>query len=593
MTTPTLYLNVLEGEIATLRQEEVELIHDIAQAIAGDDEQAASDRRRLGEIAQDLREMFFMVVVMGEFNAGKSTFINAMLGYRLLDTGITPTTEYIELVRYNETPQTVPVLRPDGIREWAHPGTGAPGVAIVDTPGTGSIFMKHERVARDFLHRSDLVIFVLSAKQAFAESERLYLELTRSYGKKVILVINQIDLLTPAEQSQVLDFVRAKVKETLNLEPPIFMISARDAMEAAPDGDAGGLDAVKAHLRGVYSEARPAKQKLLAELDTVERLLAHHRKAAQDRTAVVTLDVDRVKNIESEMSAQSTGLDHRQQEINREIMAVLEGIRARGLSFIDKNLTIRWSGPRPSKETLEREFQEVVIGRSVRDVTELVHGYINTVVDQSRLYWNSVLERLNRLQDVLEQQKSAFDAGIYSEQRENLEQAIRIADRELQANIAGQTLNELKGQFDVNLSAFQRNALFTAGGLGAIIAAFALHGPIVGVAASPLALPLLVVGGAVALIAGVPAARAYRRANYKAKEDFNRRVDTLMKTYRDALEDLTRKERSRLAQYGRQQLVPIYSRLDTLREEYQARQAAMDALQRRLAALRARLADVQ
>jgi len=466
-------------------------------------------------------------------------------------------------------------------------------VAIVDTPGTGSIFMKHERVARDFLHRSDLVIFVLSAKQAFAESERLYLELTRSYGKKVILVINQVDLLTPAEQSQVLDFVRAKVKETLNLEPPIFMISARDAMEAAPDGDAGGLAAVKAHLRGVYSEARPAKQKLLAELDTVERLLARHRKAAQDRTAVVTLDVDRVKNIESEMGAQSTGLDHRQQEINREIMAVLEGIRARGLSFIDKNLTIKWSGARPDKETLEREFQEVVIGRSVRDVTELVHGYINTVVDQSRLYWNSVLERLNRLQDVLEQQKSAFDAGIYSEQRENLEQAIRIADRELQANIAGQTLAELKGQFDVNLSAFQRNALFTAGGLGAIIAAFALHGPIVGVAASPLALPLLVVGGAVALIAGVPAARAYRRANYKAKEDFNRRVDTLLKTYRDALEDLTRKERSRLAQYGKQQLVPIYSRLDTLREEYQARQAAMDALQRRLAALRGRITDVQ
>ena len=54
------------------------------------------DRRRLRDVAKDLGEMFFLVAVIGEFNAGKSTFINALIGDRLLPMGITPTTEAID-----------------------------------------------------------------------------------------------------------------------------------------------------------------------------------------------------------------------------------------------------------------------------------------------------------------------------------------------------------------------------------------------------------------------------------------------------------------------------------------------------------------
>ena len=124
-------------------------------------------------------------------------------GSSLLPVGITPTTEAIELIRYGDVPNRKPTLREDGIREWSHPNTGAPGVALVDTPGTGSVFQKHETVAKSFLHRSDLVIFVVSAKRALAETERLYLELAKNYGKKIILVVNQIDLLQPKEPTEV------------------------------------------------------------------------------------------------------------------------------------------------------------------------------------------------------------------------------------------------------------------------------------------------------------------------------------------------------------------------------------------------------
>lgn len=197
----------LDGPLATYREREIRLLLDIAEALADLGEPAEQDRRRLLDVAQDLRDMFFLVVVIGEFNAGKSTFINALLSDNLLQMGVTPTTEAIHLIRYAQTANRKPTLREDGIYEWTHPNTGAPGVTLVDTPGTGSVFQKHEKTAKAFLHRSDLVIFVLSAKRALAETERLYLELARDYGKKIILVVNQIDLLGVPERQEVRRFV--------------------------------------------------------------------------------------------------------------------------------------------------------------------------------------------------------------------------------------------------------------------------------------------------------------------------------------------------------------------------------------------------
>jgi len=115
-STPT-----LEGTLAALREAEIRLLSDIGETIAGLGEAAAEDRRRLLDVAQDLRDMFFLVVVIGEFNAGKSSFVNALLADDLLPSGITPTTEQIELVRYADSVTRKPEVRLDGIRVWTHP----------------------------------------------------------------------------------------------------------------------------------------------------------------------------------------------------------------------------------------------------------------------------------------------------------------------------------------------------------------------------------------------------------------------------------------------------------------------------------------
>lgn len=587
---------VLEGPIANLREKAIELINDIALAIDGEAESGQMDRLRLRECGQDLSDMFFLVAIIGEFNAGKSSFVNALIGEKLLPMGITPTTEYIELVRYSEEPQRIPEVRSDALRQWGHPNTGAPGVAIVDTPGTGSVFDKHEKTAKGFLHRSDMVIFVISAKHAFAETERLYMNMAKNYGKNIILVVNQVDLLGAEEQAEVRRFIEGQVKEKLEMQPLLFMVSAKKALEAAGkpnvNDDPGGIEAIKAHLRGVYSSAPPAKQKLAAQLDLAGRVVQQYIDQAASKSELVNSDLTKVKHVQDELVQQSLGLEVRMKEAGAEIDIVLNGVRTRGMNFIEQNLSVRNLGRGGSQQQLQEEFQEVVIGRSLRDINEATDSYINAVVDQSRLYWRGVIERLQRVQDLMEQELGGLDGSVYAEQREGLQNAIRIAEAELKGYSSGKVLSDMKEQFDTNMGGFQLTALASISGIVVAILAILTPGPVIGAGAAIFALPALVVGGVLAVGAGIPAIQYVRRIQRETKGKFNERVDELLKKYHDALDELTVKERNRLTQYGNQILTPVFSRLEVLAKRYDDQQQRMVRLSRDVDDLRQRVDEL-
>jgi small GTP-binding protein len=526
--------------------------------------------------------MFFLVVVIGEFNAGKSTFINALLGDELLQMGITPTTEAIHLIRYGEVANRKPNLREDGIYEWTHPNTGAAGVTLVDTPGTGSVFQKHEKTAKAFLHRSDLVIFVISAKRALAETERLYLELARDYGKKIILVVNQVDLLGVPERQEVRRFVERQVEELLDLKPLLFMVSAKDALKAGRDGASAsaandsGMEAVKAHLRGVFSETPPAQQKLLAQLDMADRVVRKYYDSVKGRADLVAADTVKVRDVQRELETQSSGLSGQLAAARAQIDSVFEGMRMRGLQFVNENLSIRKIGRSVNREQLQQQFQDVVVGRALRDIDEATRNYINALIDHSRQYWRSIIERLNQLRDLLEQEVAGLDASTYGEQREALQEAINIAEAELKSYSSGRVIGEMQELFQTNMSGFTWSAGAALFGLiVALVATVGTPGPVLGVGAAALAFPALIIAAPIAALGSVAAMRYYRRVSEDTRRELNVRINEIEKTYHEALNNLTQRERNRLTQYGAQVLTPIFSRLEVLSERYNAQQTQM------------------
>ena len=86
-------------------------------------------------------------------------------------------------------------MLPDGVIERTFPADFLDEITVVDTPGTNAIIREHEALTQRFVPRSDLVLFVTSADRPFTESEREFMAEIREWGKKIIVIINKIDLI--------------------------------------------------------------------------------------------------------------------------------------------------------------------------------------------------------------------------------------------------------------------------------------------------------------------------------------------------------------------------------------------------------------
>src|SRR5919112_121172 len=154
---------------------------------------AAPEHQQALERSIEQLDELFLLVVVGEFNAGKSAFINALLGSKVVTEGVTPTTAQINILQYGDTVERH--VRESNLHVITAPSPLLREIHIVDTPGTNAIIREHETITAEFVPRSDLVLFVTSADRPFTETERAFLEQVRGWGKKVVVVINKVDIL--------------------------------------------------------------------------------------------------------------------------------------------------------------------------------------------------------------------------------------------------------------------------------------------------------------------------------------------------------------------------------------------------------------
>jgi small GTP-binding protein len=189
----------------------------------------------LVEARRGLEELFLLVIV-GEFNAGKSSVINAVLGERFLKEGILPTTNEITVLKYGDTNETKQST--DGFYTQTVPAELLKEVNIVDTPGTNVILERQQRLTEEFVPRADLVLFVLSADRPMTESEVKFLTYIKKWGKKVVFVVNKCDRLENREEiDEVKAFVADNAERLLGVaDAAVMPVSAKAALAAKRTG---------------------------------------------------------------------------------------------------------------------------------------------------------------------------------------------------------------------------------------------------------------------------------------------------------------------------------------------------------------------
>lgn len=537
-------------------------------------------RQALADSLAQLEEPFLLVVV-GEFNAGKSAFINALIGLDALEEGVTPTTARIGLLRHGETVSRE--VTAAGLEALTAPAAILQDLVIVDTPGTNAVLREHEELTRDFVPRADLVLFVTSADRPFTESERGFLETIRSWGKKVIVVLNKADLLlTPEDLDRVVGFVQEQSQRTLGFAPEIFPLSARRALQARVGKDeaaleASGLPAFEARVTATLDEAERFRLKLQNPLGVGKRVHGEAAALVAGRLEILQEDLDTLQVVEADLAARARDLERDFQLRLSDVEKVLLDFERRGQAFFDERLRLVRMHELLSRDRLRQDFEATVVADLPREVEKRVESMVDWMVGAELRQWQDVMERLAGRQDAHAHGMVGRVDDRFDYDRQRLLEAVRHeAQRAVDGYDAPAEARRLAQS--VRDSVAQTALLqVSAVGLGALVATLATT--------TAVDVTGMVAAGTLSVL-GLFILPARRR---KARAELATRVETLRAKLVKALSAAFSGERER-SQKRVQQAIAPYSRFvrsegDRLREA----RAALDTLGDGLEALAGRV----
>ena len=335
--------------------------------------QDENTKRSINDLRLSVIDNTFSIVVVGQFSAGKSTFLNALMGKRYLPSFSNETTATINFLRsVKESPtgkECVRVKYRDNNKsdaivdasfdtiekfvsvkgdnvaqtvEYVELFLDSPflndGVTLVDSPGLNGVLAGHEQITHDQIDKSHAAIFMFNANQPGSKSDFEILQMLKKRCKSLFIVMNQVDLVEESEQplSEVIGKVRENYNKYFEGEqwPELYPISAKQALASRDDiqwrGSSSRTDSENKELLNLsmieqfenrlfkyLTQGEKTQQELLAPVQKVKAYLEQTKQRLQ-------ISIDELQSVadSSEVEAQILSLEQElerlQQDIQRE-----------------------------------------------------------------------------------------------------------------------------------------------------------------------------------------------------------------------------------------------------------------------------------
>lgn len=257
------------GGIARTREDLIAILTALEKVAVRQEVQAT--QKSIGILLGKLEQNRFYLTVVGQFKRGKTSFLNALLGADVLPVAILPLTSIVTILQYGDETRADVVFQsgtrsaisvetlPDFVTEKGNPRNSRGvsyvevfypseylrgGVALIDTPGIGSVYAHNTQVTYEFLPQIDAAIFVTSPEPPITSTEIEFLSDIASHVRKVFVVFNKTDLLNDGPLQEVLDFTRNSLPAEIAPGPDSwFAVSATRALRAKQTGDEAALSA--------------------------------------------------------------------------------------------------------------------------------------------------------------------------------------------------------------------------------------------------------------------------------------------------------------------------------------------------------------
>jgi len=396
--------------------------------------------RDQGTVRDQLRQLdeLFLLVVVGEFNSGKSAFINALAGAAVLEEGVVPTTSKIQILQYGEG--GAPTVLDDGRMVVTAPIEFLRDSHIVDTPGTNAIERRHEAITQEFIPRADLILFVTSADRPFTESERTFLQRIRDWGKKIVFVINKIDILeTEADVARVEQFVRENARVLLGVDPELFSVSARTAFRAKQDNNeeryrASRFDALERYITGTLDAQEQVRLKLLSPIGVGRHLTEKHLTALGGQSEVLAKDLETIREIEGHLALYSEDLERDFQYRLADVDNILHQMEARGHAFIEDLVRLPRLFDLMNKEKTKADFEKRVVADAPAEIERRVDDIIDWLVSSDLQQWQFLKDQIARRRSDRSREAIGEVASGFDYDRSRLVESVgRAAQRTLES----------------------------------------------------------------------------------------------------------------------------------------------------------------
>jgi len=204
------------------------------------------------------REETLSVAIFGRFKAGKSSFVNHLLGEPVLPVGVIPVTSVITEIEFGPAERAEvrflegrtesialsqigdfisEAANPENIKQAALVHIELPamqryrGIRFVDTPGLESVFAHNTGASMDWLPNAGLALVAVGVDPPLSQHDVELIHSLSRYTPNISLLLTKVDTLEAEERAQVQSFVYGQLARYWNGSVPVFPYSVRPGFE--------------------------------------------------------------------------------------------------------------------------------------------------------------------------------------------------------------------------------------------------------------------------------------------------------------------------------------------------------------------------
>jgi hypothetical protein len=457
----------------------------------------------------------------------------------------------------------------------------------VDTPGTNAIIREHEAITSDFVPRADLVLFITSVDRPFTESERSFLELIRDWGKKVVVVINKIDMLeNPDDLIQVQNFVRENATELFGIEPEIFPVSAKLALRAKLGEQHywqfSRFEALERYIQDTLDDTNRFQLKLLNPLGVGLHLVERFSKITGERLELLQEDLERLKNVDAQLDIYQQDMLRDFQFRLADVENILLEMEKRGQDYFEETIRLQRLFDLMNKAQVQQDFEDYVVADVPKQIEKKVSELVDWMVERDFRQWQAVSEHLSERKRLHQEELIGEPAiGTFHMDRERLidavsketQRVVETYDRSEEAKIIAQGAQD------------------SVAALAAVEAGALSIGALVTVLASTAAMDVTgIVLASVIAVLGLFIIPARRR---QAKEEMQQRISDLRSRLLEALQEQFGREIGRSVQHLREAIEPYARFVRSEHLKLQETQAGLEKVQVGLSDLKVKVESLE